>query len=203
MTSLQGHAAVVTLIGYMENSQKAIVMKLYDGSLSSLIDDLILWPVLPFVNISQQVASALAELSRYGIVHCDLKKNNVLYDFNTEGNIRVYITDFGVSQVLLGTEKVQTRVNVRIKALSVAYASPQVLVAWLTLREDAKIETEVNLATARSKTSPTGTEALPSRDVYALGILMHECLFRERAWNDKPLNEVYRLVVVEEKRPSF
>lgn len=45
-------------------------------------------------------------MARYGIVHCDIKKNNVLYEVDDAGQMRVYVTDFGVAQVLLEHEKV-------------------------------------------------------------------------------------------------
>lgn len=45
-------------------------------------------------------------MARYGIVHCDIEKNNILYDVDERGDINTYITDFGVAQMLLGAEKV-------------------------------------------------------------------------------------------------
>lgn len=131
---------------------------MYHGSLSGIIDDLVEWPVLPFVGISRQLASGLTEMHRYGIIHCDIKKNNVLYEVEENGQLHAVITDFGVSQLSLEHEKVQTRINVRIKAMSLAYADPTTLQMWrMTVREDAKIETEVNLTESRSKYSKSGT----------------------------------------------
>lgn len=136
-------------------------------------------------------------------MHCDLKKNNVLCDADQQtGAVRTYITDFGVSQMMLGAEKVQSRVNVRLKALSVCYASPEVLTAFISSDVDGKTSTVIDLTTARSKASALGVvEAHGSRDVYALGILMWECLHRVNAWTSRSFEEVYQLVVVEKKRP--
>lgn len=112
----------------MDGEVVGLVMKLYRSSLGDFITDLVKWPVLPIVEISCQISAGLAEMHRYGIVHCDLKKNNVLCDIDELGILRAYITDFGVSQIMLGNEKVQSRVNIKMKALSIAYASNEVLI---------------------------------------------------------------------------
>lgn len=149
-------------------------MKLCDGSLAGLIEEVNHQPVLPRFDIASQVASGLREMHKYGIIHCDIKKQNIFYDVLPGNKLHVYITDFGVSQILIGAEKVNSRVNVRIKALSIPYASPQVLTSWFTTsREEAKLLTPVQLES--SAQAHSGLEAHPSRDVYALAILMYEC----------------------------
>lgn len=170
-------------------------MSVYQGSLNGLIEETKQHPLLKYASIAQQVSSGLAEMHKIGIVHCDIKKNNVLYKFDKDEKIRTFITDFGVAQVLLAAEKVHKRVNVNIKALSVAYADPQSLQMWKSaLREDAKIEHEVNLNIKES--AVTERQALPSRDLYALGILMWELLFRRKAWDGLPMRAVLEQVVV-------
>lgn len=98
MSALTGHASIVALIGFTDGAACSIVMQLYQGSLSELIEDVKTYPLLPYANIVRQVSSALQDMHRYGIVHCDLKKNNVLYEV-VDGEIKTYITDFGVAQV--------------------------------------------------------------------------------------------------------
>lgn len=91
--------------------------------MSGLIDDVVSWPQLPYVSMAHQVALGLQEMHKYGIVHCDIKKNNVLYEI-VDGQIRTKITDFGVAQVMIDAEKVERRINVNVKAMSAPYASP-------------------------------------------------------------------------------
>lgn len=52
MSSLQGHPSIATLIGYIEDDLNAIVMMMYDGSLSGLIDASPQWLVLPILDIA-------------------------------------------------------------------------------------------------------------------------------------------------------
>lgn len=100
------------------------------------------------MSIAAQVSSALQEMHRYGIVHCDIKCHNILYEFTSQ--LQVCITDFGVSQVKLGAEKVSMRRNVRLPALSVSFAAPEVLAGIDELRNAPKVVTEVNLDESRN-----------------------------------------------------
>lgn len=58
-----------------------------------------------------------------------LPTNNA-FDVDATGAVHVYITDFGVSQIMPGAGEIQFRVNDRVKTMSVSYASCEVLVAW-------------------------------------------------------------------------
>lgn len=59
MSGLQGHPSIAALIGFVEGTVNGIVMRMYDGSLSSLIDAVKSMPVLPFVEIACEIASGL------------------------------------------------------------------------------------------------------------------------------------------------
>ncbi len=52
------------------------------------------------LDLGGQVAQGLATVHAYGIVHCDIKPDNVLLYLGTEGSTRVKIIDFGVSRIL-------------------------------------------------------------------------------------------------------
>lgn len=53
--------------------------------------------------IIKQLLEATAYLHEFGIVHCDIKPENILYDKST-GNI-IKLTDFGLSQMILSNQK--------------------------------------------------------------------------------------------------
>lgn len=97
MSSLQGHELIATMFGYMDGEVVGLVMKLYASSLYELILNVNEWPILPIADITQQIASGLAEMHSSGIIHCDIKKNNILYNVDERGMLHTYITDFGVS----------------------------------------------------------------------------------------------------------
>lgn len=59
-------------------------------------------------------------------MHCDVKSQNILFD-EVDGMYNLCITDFGVSQVQLKSEKVHMRRNIQLPAMSIAYAAPEIL----------------------------------------------------------------------------
>ncbi len=98
-------------------------------------------------RVGAGVAAALACVHAQGIVHRDVKPENVLLDF--EGT--PYLADFGIAR-LLGA----TRVTVTGVALGTpAYLAPEQVV---------------------------GNEIGPEADVYALGLVLIECLSGRRAF---------------------
>jgi len=74
-------------------------------------------PVSMAVDLTQQLAGALAEAHRHGIVHCDIKPQNILLDENGVPKI----VDFGISKMVSGETKVYTSSLVG----SVHYISPE------------------------------------------------------------------------------
>lgn len=125
MSSLLGCPNIVQLLGFIEGDVNAIVMRVYQGSLSGLVTDQS--RTLDFADISLQIVSGLCDMHKHGITHCDIKKQNVLINIASDGRILAYITDFGVSQVSLTKEKVGKRLNVRKLALTLPYAAPEIL----------------------------------------------------------------------------
>jgi len=96
------HPAIVQIYDVLtEGDESYIVMELVEGTnLRRLSDDGPL-PVEEVVALARDVAEGLAEAHRQGIVHRDLKSENVLV--TPEG--RAKIADFGIAKrVLAGTE---------------------------------------------------------------------------------------------------
>jgi len=50
------------------------------------------------LEIARQICAGLAEAHRNGVVHGDLKPNNVILTSDTEGRMRAVITDFGLAR---------------------------------------------------------------------------------------------------------
>jgi len=55
-------------------------------------------PIKKSISIAKQICEGLAEAHRFGVVHRDLKSNNIMID--NEGNVR--IMDFGIARSLSG-----------------------------------------------------------------------------------------------------
>ncbi|NDJ84642.1 MAG: protein kinase [Chloroflexi bacterium] len=91
------HLHIVPLYDFWREPDSAyIVMRLLKGgSLRSLIED---GPQPParVMRIVEQITAALASAHRQGVVHRDIKPDNVLFD--EDGN--AYLTDFGIAKDL-------------------------------------------------------------------------------------------------------
>src|SRR5690349_9889378 len=88
------HIATVHDYGETEDGQPYLVMELIEGkSLSDLLREDSL-PVDRAIEIVKQVAEAIAEAHRHGIVHRDIKPSNVVLNHRNE----VKVVDFGLAK---------------------------------------------------------------------------------------------------------
>lgn len=67
------------MLGYMSDMQLTIVMVAYDGDLAGLIGDH--GYQLSCISFASQITHALRECHKYGVVHCDLKPENLLWKY--------------------------------------------------------------------------------------------------------------------------
>ena len=92
------------------------------GSLSNFIrKNKICLPSKTVKKIAEQVINGVKELHEYGIIHRDLKLENILIDYSDENNFKIKLIDFGLSVVL--TSKARTNENYG----TFIYSSPEVL----------------------------------------------------------------------------
>ncbi|MCA9738142.1 MAG: serine/threonine protein kinase, partial [Gemmatimonadetes bacterium] len=89
-----------------EGSHFIIMEFVGGGSLGGVIERESPLPVDRTLEITAQVASALAAAHRRGIIHRDIKPDNIL--FNEEGRPR--LTDFGIAHMRDGNSKTKTGV---------------------------------------------------------------------------------------------
>jgi calcium/calmodulin-dependent protein kinase I len=71
-------------------------------------------------ELFKQIASAVAYIHQFGIVHRDLKIENIIMSDNSEESVPK-LADFGMVKILGPEEKAQERLG------TVAYAAPEVL----------------------------------------------------------------------------
>lgn len=113
------HPRILPVFDYGEaDGLHYIVMRLVDGG---SLDDRIMARPLAFGEVAHyltQIASALDYAHKRGVIHRDLKPNNVLLD--SENN--VYLTDFGIARLAGGDRKLTATGSV---IGTPAYISPE------------------------------------------------------------------------------
>ena len=84
-------------------------------------------PVVDIFSIMSQVLDALKALHQVGIVHCDLKPENIMLEETTDGK-KVRILDFGMSSILQHFQVERTSLLIGdVFSGTPAYASPEQL----------------------------------------------------------------------------
>lgn len=134
------------------------------GSLADWLDRRKKLPVGTAVEIVRQVALALDVAHSAGLVHLDVKPNNVLFRQPPEQarKIEVVLTDFGISRpqvhITSGAEE--------LTSLTVEYASP----------EQARLAQEPMDDTATPDPGADITTIGPRSDLYALATILYETI---------------------------
>jgi len=96
----------VTDFGYDDSSGRRIaylVMEYLDGcSLADVLRDEGALPIAWAVDVLQQTGSAVEEAHRAGILHRDLKPDNIWLEPNRRGGYTVKVLDFGLAKLGMG-----------------------------------------------------------------------------------------------------
>ncbi len=120
--------------------------------------------------IARQICAGMAEAHRNGVVHGDLKSNNVILTLDADGGVRAVITDFGLARRPVGSGADHAGSWATTAAgLSQAGGTPDYMAPELW----------------------RGEKATQASDVYALGVILYELATthppypREIAWQDR------------------
>ncbi len=168
-----------------------ITMEYVPGEdLKSLIHSIGALPVGKAVTVARQVAEGLAEAHRLGVVHRDLKPQNIMID--REGGAR--IMDFGIARsvrakgitgagVMIGTPEYMSPEQVDGKetdARSDIYSLGVVLFEMLTGRLPFEGETALAVAVKQKSEPPPDPRRINAQIPEELGKLVLKCLKKEK-----------------------
>lgn len=158
------HANIVTVYDAASDGHRGfLAMELVEGiSLDRYLSQEGTLPIEQAVAVGVAIAQALDEAHRNGVVHQDIKPGNIL--LGKDGSIKV--TDFGIAE-LLGRAGGSTELDVEEKRDMVCgtpgYLAPEV---------------------AR------GTPSTPRSDLFALGVVLYQCLAGKRPFTGKSPQDV-------------
>jgi eukaryotic-like serine/threonine-protein kinase len=107
-------------------------------------------PEAEALTIARQLCAGLAEAHRNRVIHGDLKSNNVILTTGADGAVRAVITDFGLAK---GAEGALLPAHPGVSGGTPDYMAPE-------LR--------------------AGEKASVASDIYALGVIFHEMVYRRR-----------------------
>jgi len=103
------HPNIVQCLDYFENSEYYfIVMEYYnhDHSLSEYLEsNFFIVSRKTSYKITFQISNALKYLNSFGVIHRDLKPDNIMVFDSSEENFKVKIINFGLSKILGPNEK--------------------------------------------------------------------------------------------------
>ncbi len=159
MECFKHHRNIAKILGYSENPL-CIVMKYYDqGSLTHWIKTARNRSLFQVMRFAHGISSGLYLLHSKGIVHNDLKPDNILIDRDENGNLICVLTDFGICQVLNADILAVKAFKVtEIKGLSKRYVAQE------------------RLSYFRGHVAILAKETILSWDTFSLGITLIELL---------------------------
>lgn len=164
--SALSHRNIATIYDYGEtkDGQPYLVMELIKGeSLSDLMHSSAL-TLSRSVEIIADVAEALAEAHKHGIIHRDIKPSNVM--INERGEVKVL--DFGLAKQL------------HEESVSTVNQDADTLLATTT-KSGMVVGTPLYLSPEQATSAPVDARS----DIFALGSLLYECITGRSAFSGK------------------
>lgn len=180
--STLNHQHIATIYDYGEtlDGQPYIVMELVNGKiLSDLLRDSAL-TLIRAVEIIKEIAEALAEAHRHGIVHRDIKPSNVA--INERGQVKVL--DFGLAK--------------QLNDVTAQASDPEAQMLLNTqTREGMVIGTPMYLSPEQAM----GVAVDARSDLFSLGALLYECIAGVSAFSGTSPVEICAKVIRDDPPP--
>jgi len=174
------HIATIYDYGKTEDGQPYIVMELVEGqTLSELLRAGAL-TIPQALRIIRQVAEALAEAHRHGIVHRDIKPSNIA--INERGVVKVF--DFGLAKQINGNQTDPSDPD-RLRELNTQ------------TREGTIIGTPMYLSPEQALGISVDTRS----DLFSLGSVLYECIAGKPPFSGSSPNEISAKVIRDDPPP--
>jgi len=161
------HVASALDFGHFPDGGAYLVIQLVRGiTLARHLDAHGRLPWTLAVDLGAQIADALAAAHAAGVVHRDLKPDNILLEARDDGRFHARVVDFGIA---------------RISEETSAPARSGVLT-----RVGAILGTPGYMAPEQAVGQPVDARG----DLYALGVILWECCIGRRLWQGESINEL-------------
>lgn len=169
------HIATIHDYGETEDGQPYLVMELVNGqSLCELLRRDAL-PLERAVEIVEQVAEAIAEAHRHGIIHRDIKPSNIV--INQRGEVKVL--DFGLAKQFKLVDQSRDEDEEKT-ALSATYTLEGTIIGTPAYSSPEQV---------------LGIKVDSRSDIFSLGSLLYECISGTTAFTGNSLVEICAQVV--------
>jgi hypothetical protein len=162
MYFFKDHPNIVKLIGYTEKPY-TILLKYYKNySLFHFMKKGKRKTKRMLMGFILNIAHAVQAFHTNGIVHSDLKPENVLLEVDKKGNITCVVTDFGVSRVITRQIlNITGFIPSSVVGASMSYAAPELL---------------------RGGSNQNSPREAFAADIYSLSIIIFTLINRRKAW---------------------
>lgn len=169
VTSRIDHPNVISAMdfGTLEDGTAFLAVQLVRGpSLSKVLETEPQMPWVRAVELASQIADALAAAHAHGIIHRDLKPENILLQALDDGGELVKVLDFGVAKVSRESRVPEpAREGRQITQLGLIIGTPGYMAPEQAI----------------------GGTADPRSDLYALGVMLWECVAGRALWDGDDL----------------
>lgn len=152
------HPNIITLHDFgVDGEYPYLVMEFINGkTLKQLLRTGGEFPLERVQSVTRQVLSALSVAHRRGVVHRDLKPDNIMISVDADGHEEAHVLDFGIAKVISGgteADLVQTQAGI-------VFGSPQYLAPEQVLEKPLDART----------------------DLYALGSILYEVITGQKTF---------------------
>ena len=128
---------LVTDFGHAQSGELYLVMEFLEGqSLSALLDRPL--PVATALEITRQVLLGVEHAHQAGVIHRDLKPDNVVRVEKSDGSWEVKVVDFGIAKLPMGSSKGEP-----LTKAGVVFGTPQYMAPEQALGGDIGPHTDV------------------------------------------------------------